>query len=65
MDTSKLNSQGQVVMAAGFRKAIVTRINGRRWAYRTGWASQAELREGGEARTKWEAVLRARAWLND
>lgn len=64
MDTTKLNEYGQVAMVAGFRKAIVTRINGRRWAYRTGWVSQDELREGGETRTKWQAVLRARMWLN-
>lgn len=47
-----------------FRKAILTRISARRWAYRLGFESDLEITNGGESRTKRMALGHIESYLD-
>ena len=66
MESTKLNQYGQLVMAQGIRRAIITKMgSNRRWALARGWQSDAISKDVVYLPTKSAAISYAKDWLND
>jgi hypothetical protein len=66
MESTKLNEHGQAAFESGNAKALLTRINSRRWCYALGWKGEARLTaRSGECRTRSHALIVIKGWLHD